>query len=87
MNLKPWEFGRLQPHEFRAMIDGCNKRQTNLENTLAYFVCQLMNLEGKALKEPIKPIDLLRPIRESVKKIDQQKADEEYFKERFKGML
>lgn len=53
------------------------------ENMTAYFVCQLMNVSGKALKHSITPKRLLEPLRKPVKK--QNKADDEaYLKEQFK---
>lgn len=52
---------------------------------IAYFVCQLMNIEGKVLAQPIGPADLLEPIRGERK--EQRSTDEEYLREQFKDIL
>ncbi len=83
--LKPWEFGRLQPCEFILLLQGYSWRQTQQENMLAYFVCQLMNIEGKYLVQPITVADLLEPIRGGRRQ--QRDDDEDYLRDRFKDIL
>lgn len=85
LELKPWEFGRLQPHEFIAMLQGYAWRRTQQENMSAYFVCQLMNIQGKYLTTPITVADLLEPIRGEIKL--KRNEDEEYLREQFKDIL
>jgi len=82
LELKPREFERLQPHEFYALLEGYNWRQERQEALMAYFVCNLMNVAGKALKRPITPKQLLKPLREKKKPRDR-KQDEQYLKELF----
>ncbi|MBU2703875.1 hypothetical protein Ga0466249_005025 [Sporomusaceae bacterium BoRhaA] len=84
LGLKPCEFEELQPHELLKMLEGYNWRKEHRENELAYFVCQLMNIEGKALKENITPAELLKPLRERGKPTDGKKADAEYLMKKFK---
>lgn len=83
--LKPWEFGRLQPHEFILLLQGYSWRQTQQENMLAYFVCQMMNIEGKCLTQPICAQDLLEPIRGERRQ--KRSDDEEYLRDRFKDII
>jgi hypothetical protein len=68
------------------MWDGYLWRQEQEENRIAYFVCSLMNVEGKSLKRPMTPKQLLEPIRKPKVKRDK-KQDEEYLKELFKNTL
>jgi hypothetical protein len=83
LNLKPWEFSRLQPHEFNSLLDGYICRKESNENTIAYFAAHLINTQ---LKEPISAKTLLEPIRE-VDLEEKKKDDEDYLKEKFKGIL
>jgi hypothetical protein len=83
--LKPWEFGRLQPQEFMLLLEGYSWRRRQQENMIAYFVCQLMNIEGKYLAQPIGVADLLEPIRGERKQ--KRNEDEEYLREQFKDIL
>lgn len=83
--LKPWEFDRLQPHEFILLLQGYSCRQTQQENMIAYFVCQLMNIEGKSLTQPIGVQDLLEPIRGERK--HKRDEDEDYLRDQFKDIL
>ncbi len=88
MELKPWEFGLLQPHEFFDLLKGSKWRQEIKEDTFAYFTCHIMNMMGKYLKDPISPIVLLKPLRENPEEIkEKKKSDEEFLKEEFKMML
>ena len=83
--LKPWEFGRLQPHEFILLLEGYSWRRRQQEDMLAYFACQLMNIEGKYLSSPISVADLLEPIRGERKQ--KRSADEDYLLEQFKHII
>jgi hypothetical protein len=85
LELKPWDFGRLQPHEFIMLLEGYAWRCAQQENLFAYFVCQLMNIEGKYLSSPISVADLLEPIRGERKQ--KRSADEDYLLEQFKHIL
>lgn len=75
----------MQPHEFILMLKGCSWRKEQQENMFAYFACNLMNLFGKSLTSPIRPKDLLDPIRDT--QAIKKETDEEYLKERFKHVL
>ena len=81
LELKPREFERLQPHEFYKLYDGYLWRQGQQESLSAYFVCQLLNVSGKALKRPITVKELLEPLKP--KKKQDRKADEEYLRKKF----
>lgn len=72
----------MQPGEFYQLWDGYLWRQEQQESLAAYFVCQLMNVSGKSLKRRLTPKELLKPLRQPVKKQDRQ-ADEEYLKQLF----
>ena len=87
LNLKPWEFERLQPHEFNDMADGYVWRQEQQENVLAYFTCQLLNVSGKSLKKPITPLKLLEPLRTKKKKQSSKAKDEAYLRKQFSKAL
>lgn len=52
---------------------------------LAYFVCQMMNVEGKTLTQPIGVADLLEPIRGERKQ--KRDDDEDYLRVQFKDIL
>lgn len=86
LNLKPWEFERLQPGEFYQLYEGYRWRQERHEEMTAYFVACLMNVSGKSLKRRLSPKDLLKPIRQP-KQHQDKKEDEEYLKELFKDSL
>lgn len=83
--MMPGQFERLQPQEFEAILAGYKWRKEDDENLKAYFVCQIMNLMGKYLKEPITVTELLRPLREDPEQ--KRKDDEAYIKETFKEIL
>jgi hypothetical protein len=51
----------------------------------AYFVCHLMNIEGKSTKEPITVAQLLDPIRGTNK--NQRIEDEAVIEEEFRHIL
>lgn len=69
------------------MWEGYKWRKKDKEDIQAYFVCHLMNIEGKVLKNPISPAELLKPIREPVNQEEKKKDDEECLKEQFKWAL
>jgi hypothetical protein len=52
---------------------------------LAYFVCQLMNVEGKYLAAPITVADLMEPVRGERKQ--KRDKDEEYLLNEFRDIL
>ncbi len=80
--MKPWEFEQLQPHEFMSMYEGYGWRREYQEDLLAYFVSNLMNIEGKCLKRSILPSELLSPLRKHSE--EKNKEDEEqYLRETF----
>jgi len=86
LELKPWEFEQLQPHEFYKLYEGFVWRQEQQEALAAYFVSHLMNISGKVAKRTIQPKDLLKPLRQASKQRDK-KVDEEYLKDIFKDSL
>lgn len=82
MGLTPNQFEELQPHEFQQLWDGYIWRKENNENMLAFFVCNLMNIEGKSLKQPITPSQILKPLRQPEIRKTKSK-DEEYLRKQF----
>ncbi|WP_028971998.1 hypothetical protein [Sporomusa ovata] len=81
LELMPWQFGRLQPYELMDLWDGYQWRRKNNDDTLAYYVCRLMNLQ---LKDPIQPAQISRFNEDpEIKK----KTEVEYLQERFKDAL
>lgn len=82
MELKPWEFEQLQPHEFIALLKGYDWRKTDQENTFAFFTAYLMNIH---LKDRVSPADLLEPIRGI--QANKRKDDIAYLQEKFKHVL
>lgn len=86
LSLRPWEFEQLQPHEFYALLKGYQWRQEQQEDIQAYWVSHLLNISGKSLKRNLSPKDLIRPIRKSKEK-QKKSDDEQYLRERFKGIL
>ncbi|MDR3565586.1 MAG: hypothetical protein P4N59_29680 [Negativicutes bacterium] len=85
LELKPWDFGRLQPHEFIMLLEGYAWRCAQQESLFAYFVCHLMNVEGKCLAQPIGVADLLEPVRGERKQ--KRNDDKDYLLEQFKHIL
>lgn len=65
----------MQPHEFYDMLKGYQWRQEQQENTLAFFVCHLMNISGKSLKWDMTPQELLKPLRRH--QVKQNRAEDE----------
>ncbi len=87
LGLLPWEFGRLQPAEFILLLEGYTWRRTQQENLFAYFVCHLLNVEGKSLTAPIGVADLLEPLRGEPKQAQKRDEDEAYLLNEFKDIL
>lgn len=87
LELRPWEFGRLQPADFIALLEGYTWRSTQQENLLAYFVCHLLNVEGKSLTAPIGVAELLGPLRGETEQAQKRDDDEEYLRNEFKDIL
>jgi len=86
LNLKPQEFEQLQPCEFMQLWDGYVWRKEHNEDIAAFFVCHLMNLEGKILKRNITPKELLKPLRRE-KVLQERKVELEKLKETFENRL
>jgi hypothetical protein len=82
LNLKPWEFERLQPHEFISLMKGYSWRKEEQENMFAFFTAYIMNVQ---LSKPITAANLLEPIRGT--QTDKRKSDIEYLQEKFKHVL
>lgn len=80
----PDQFDNLQPHEFMKMWDGYQWRKENRENELAYFTAAAMSVHTK---KPVSPKELLKPLRQKVKKQRNKKNDEAHLKEVFKDVL
>ncbi|EHL65460.1 hypothetical protein HMPREF1006_00473 [Synergistes sp. 3_1_syn1] len=94
--LRPWEFGRLQPHEFLSMLDGylwrCRQEKVREDNAIlrdAYFTSQLMWVSGRTLKRQIPPFTLAEPLLKArdktylKEKRQKRHDDEEYLKKTF----
>lgn len=84
--LKPWEFSKLQPQEFIALLQGYTWRKEQQEELLAYFTAGIMNLFGRSLVQPITPEELISPIRNPGENEDRVR-DEVYLRETFKELL
>lgn len=83
LNLKPWEFGRLQPGEFLQLLDGYTWRQERAKEMQAYFTAASMSVHTKKV---VSPMDLLKPLRKTIKRRDKEQ-DEEYLRKVFKSKL
>lgn len=73
LELKPWEFMRLQPMEYRKLVRGYERRQKLQDTNRSFWVANIMNTQ---LAEPIEPkkfIDILYPPTEAEKR--QAEAD------------
>lgn len=93
--LKPWEFERLQPHEYYALYDGYEYRQrrrrVEIENEIfvySYFVAHLLNISGKYLKKNISPKELCKPLLDAMsggekRSAQDRRQDEEYLRKIF----
>lgn len=88
MELKPWEFERLQPYEFYQLLDGWNVRNDVAENrrkraeTVAcYLAAHLLNVSGKTIKGKISVKDLAGPLEDKPQR--DTKSDKEYLREQF----
>ena len=61
LGLKPWEFMKLQPIEFKKLVRGYERKQKIDDMNRAFWVANIMNTQ---LSEPIEPkkfIDILYP--------------------------
>lgn len=66
--------------------DGYKWRQEEEENRCAYFVSHLINIEGKSVKKPVTPADILKPLRQN--EVKQNKSeDAKYLQQLFKNRL
>jgi hypothetical protein len=69
------------------LLEGYTWRRTQQESLLAYFVCHLLNVEGKSLTAPIGVADLLEPLRGKPKQTQKRAEDEAYLLNEFKDIL
>ena len=67
-----------------SLLQGYEWRREQQENTAAYFVSCLMNLEGKSLKTNVTVKDIVSPLRENE---PVKESDEEYLREVFRERL
>lgn len=58
LGLKPFEFYRLTPGEFFALVEGYGWRQEREEEKMAWAVAHIVNYSGR-LKRPVTPRQLL----------------------------
>ena len=73
LGLKPWEFMKLQPIEFKKLVRGYERKQKIEDMNRAFWVANIMNTQ---LSEPIEPkkfIEILYPPTEAEKR--QAEAD------------
>lgn len=73
LGLRPWEFMKLQPIEFKKLVRGYERKQKIDDMNRAFWVANIMNTQ---LSEPIEPkkfIDILYPPTEAEKR--QAEAD------------
>jgi hypothetical protein len=54
MGLKPWEFARLTPSEFTAMVEGYRKRQEQEWYRTAWLACYVLAPHSKRKLTPEK---------------------------------
>ena len=73
LELKPWEFMRLQPMEYRKLVRGYERRQKLQDTNRAFWVANIMNTQLAESIEPKKFIDVLYPPTEAEKR--QAEAD------------
>jgi len=81
LNLKPWEFEELQPHEFYELLDGYDWRKRENDNNQAYFTHWIVNSFGGK----VSPADILKPLRENP--AEKKRTTAEELKEKFKHVL
>ena len=73
LGLRPWEFMKLQPIEFKKLVRGYERKQKIDDMNRAFWVANIMNTQ---LSEPIEPkkfIEILYPPTEAEKR--QAEAD------------
>lgn len=68
----PWDFDNLQPQEFLDLWEGYQWRKEDQQNTIAYFVSNLMSVNAM---KPVQMKDLLKPLRGNKGK--KSKTDDE----------
>jgi hypothetical protein len=85
LKLSPREFERLQPHEFYALLDGYSWRREDRLAETAYWIANLLNMEGKVAKKQITPMSLLKPFLPKEKRNVQD--DAKHLKELFQDRL
>ena len=61
-------------------------RKKDAENTAAFFVAYLMNIEGRCLDKPLYGNDLVAPLR-GAETQNRKKDHKEYLKSAFKKFL
>jgi len=82
--LKPREFEDLQPGEFFKLMKGYEDRRESENTVLAYFVSNLMNVEGRSLKHQMTVERLMGPLRQKKKKSAKERSEDEvYLLEKF----
>ncbi|MEN6567201.1 MAG: hypothetical protein ABFC57_12975 [Veillonellales bacterium] len=81
LELKPWEFEELQPHELLELWDGYIEREHHREDSEAYFTHWTANAFGGK----VTPADILKPLRETPKQ--KKRTTVEALQEKFKGLL
>lgn len=71
LELKPWEFAKLQPQEFEKMLEGYTLRRDRDNELRAYFTCLLIAPHVK--KDSITVEKILKPLQpHKVKQVTQQ---------------
>jgi len=77
LQLKPWEFGRLTPGEFIALLEGYKWRMEQRQILLAQFVAPIINTcANRELKKPVTVEMLLGREPKGEKKSSEQAKDE-----------
>jgi len=79
LNLRPWEFNRLQPHEFYKILDGYKWRMDERNAIISYFVTPLINSQG-TMKKAVTMKDLLSPLQN---KKEEKQQEKEYLRQIF----
>lgn len=61
LGLRPWEFMKLQPIEFKKLVRGYERRQKLQDTNRAFWVANIMNTQLAESIEPKKFIEILYP--------------------------
>ena len=61
LGLRPWEFMKLQPIEFKKLVRGYERKQKIDDMNRAFWVANIMNTQLSKPIEPKKFIDILYP--------------------------